>query len=170
MSVRARFKTKTFFPSARRRRRGHFQIFTLYPFSYCFVYGKTSTVAGYCISAATRGLLKIPPTHMCPHPHPTLLCLPVDTSIHTTSFPATPSIPLLKQASFAVSFLTFFFSYPLSLCLFQTLTGCADFGSLLFSANSFARLPSFTSFRENAVRHQTDKKKKKKSILVVYSF
>lgn len=48
-------------------------------------------------------------------------------------FSSSPSIFLLKQASFAVSFLTFF---SLScLILFQTLTGCADFGSLLFFPN-----------------------------------
>lgn len=35
------------------------------------------------------------------------------SSMHTTSFPASPSIPLLKQASFAVSFLTFL-SSPVS--------------------------------------------------------
>ena len=76
------------------------------------------------------------------------------SSIHT-SFPASPSIPLLKQASFAVSFLTFF---SLS-CLFpfQTLTGCADFGSLLFCTNPLPDFPPSQiqkDFGENAVRHQ----------------
>lgn len=45
---------------------------------------------------------------------------------------------VLKETSFAVSFLTFF--PPLSL-FFQTLTGAADFGSLLFSLNP---LPDFS--------------------------
>lgn len=54
----------------------------------------------------TRGSPSIthPPVFACGHL----------SSIHTRSFPQSPSIPLLKQASFAVSFLTFFFSSPVS--------------------------------------------------------
>lgn len=74
----------------------------------------------YCISAASCGshslssLLNIPPRAplSITYPPPVFACGHL-SSIHTTSFPASPSIPLLKQASFAVSFLTFF-SSPVS--------------------------------------------------------
>ena len=57
------------------------------------------------------------------------------------------------------------------LFLFQTLTGCADFGSLLFSPNPPPDFPPpsqiYEDFRENAVRHQMVTKTFQ---LVIYSF
>lgn len=110
------------------------------------------------------------PQHTCasfPTPYPPVSACGHLSSIHTTSFPASPSIPLLKQASFAVSFLTFFFLS--CLFLFQTLTGCTDFGSLLFSTNPLPDFPPSQidkDFRENAVRHQMATKTFR---LVIYS-
>lgn len=77
------------------------------------------------------------------------------SSMHTTSFLASHRFPLLKEASFAVSFLTFFPS-PVSF-FSKLLTGCAEFGSLLFSPNPLPDFPSsqiYKDFRGSAVRHQ----------------
>lgn len=81
-----------------------------------------------CLTLAS--LLNIPNTHAHTHKYASSITYPPVfahghlSSMHTTSFPASPSIPLLKQASFAVSFLTFFpllsLSFPNSdrLCRF----------------------------------------------------
>lgn len=86
--------------------------------------------------------------------HNIFSCIPIDSLIETS---------LICSLLLDIFFLSCLF-------LFQTLTGCADFGSLLFFLNPLPDfLPSqiYKDFRENGVRHQMATKSFQ---LVIYNF
>lgn len=123
------------------------------------------TEQGHMLHLCCSTHVKHPTPTVSFHPRVCLLDIYHQSTQHL--LPRRHRSAVLKQASFAVSSLTPP-HHPSCLLPLQTLTACADFGSLLFSTNPLPDFPSFTNtqgFHRRRVGKEGGKRKKRQSVV-----